>query len=100
MQAKQLKKILKTLMFSLEFSANGWNEYLYWQEHDSKQAKRINRLIQECSRTPYEGIGKPEPLKWKLQGCWSRRIDEEHRLIYKVENNKIIIISCCTHYKK
>ena len=76
-------------MFRIEFSPDGWKEYLYWQEHDLKQVKRINRLIQECVRTPYEGIGKPEPLKWELQGYWSRRIDQEHRLAYQIQQDRV-----------
>ncbi len=87
-------------MFNLGFSTAGWEEYVYWQQHDRKQLKRINRILEECLRTPYEGIGKPEPLKWELHGYWSRRIDNEHRLIYKVKDKNILIISCRHHYEQ
>lgn len=86
-------------MFEIAFLKEAWDEYMYWQGHDLRQVKKINRLIQECVRTPYEGIGKPEPLKWQLRGCWSRRIDDEHRLVYRVQDNKVVIISCRSHYK-
>ncbi|MFI0478884.1 MAG: Txe/YoeB family addiction module toxin [Candidatus Rhabdochlamydia sp.] len=89
-------------MFKVAFTLIGWSDYLYWQEHNARQVKRINRLIQDCSRTPYEGIGKPEALKFDMSGCWSRRIDQEHRLIYRVEVESDIlqILSCRTHYEK
>ncbi|GAO98165.1 toxin YoeB [Caedimonas varicaedens] len=86
-------------MFEIAFLKEAWDEYMYWQGHDPRQVKKINRLIQECVRTPYEGIGKPEPLKWQLRGCWSRRIDDEHRLVYRVQDDKVVIISCRSHYK-
>jgi toxin YoeB len=86
-------------MFEIAFLKEAWDEYMYWQEHDPRQVKKINRLIQECVRTPYEGTGKPEPLKWQLRGCWSRRIDDEHRLVYRVQDDKVVIISCRSHYK-
>ena len=85
----------------IEFSPEGWSDYLYWQEHNARQVKRINRLIQDCSRTPYEGIGKPEALRFDMSGCWSLRIDQEHRLIYRVEaeSDLLQILSCRTHYE-
>ena len=68
------------------FTDEAWDDYLYWIETDRKQLKRINILIKDIDRNPYEGIGKPEPLKANLQGYWSRRIDSEHRIVYAVEN--------------
>ena len=82
------------------FTDEAWKDYVYWSETDKKQLKKINGLIKEIDRTPFEGIGKPEPLKLSLQGCWSRRIDHEHRLVYKVESDKIILISMRYHYEK
>ena len=70
----------------------------YWQSQDKKMLKRINQLIKDIKRNPFEGIGKPEPLKSNLTGFWSRRIDEEHRIVYAVEEESVIIISCRGHY--
>jgi toxin YoeB len=75
-----------------------WENYLYWQTTDKRILKRINQILKDIDRTPYEGIGKPEPLKGDLSGYWSRRIDEKHRIVYKVENNQMIIIQCGLHY--
>lgn len=80
------------------FSDESWNDYLYWQLTDRKMIKRINELLKNISRTPFSGMGKPEALKFNLSGYWSRRIDSEHRLVYKIENNCIIILSCRYHY--
>ena len=81
------------------FSDNAWNDYLHWQKVDKAKLKRINKLIQSIEREGYsQGIGKPEPLKHDLSGYWSRRINEEHRLIYKVDSNNIYIASCKDHY--
>ena len=82
----------------LVFSENAWGDYLHWQKADRKILKRINYLIQEILRSPYEGIGKPEPLKYDLTGYWSRRIDSEHRLVYKVESDAVLIAQCRYHY--
>jgi toxin YoeB len=82
------------------FTDEAWNDYQYWIEHDKKQLKRINQLIKDIDRNPYEGIGKPEPLKANLQGYWSRRIDHEHRIIYAVETSQIVYISLRFHYEK
>ena len=76
-----------------------WADYQYWIENDKKQLKRINLLIKDIDRNPYEGIGKPEPLKANLQGYWSRRIDSTHRIVYAVESNQIVFISFRFHYK-
>ncbi len=75
-----------------------WKDYLYWQSQDKKTLKRINKLITECMRTPFEGIGKPEPLKENLSGFWSRRIDEANRLVYAVDDHYLTVISCRYHY--
>ncbi|QJQ99839.1 MULTISPECIES: Txe/YoeB family addiction module toxin [unclassified Halomonas] len=75
-----------------------WRDYVYWQRQDKKTLKRINKLIADVKRSPFEGIGKPEPLKENLSGFWSRRIDESNRLVYVVEESSITIISCRYHY--
>jgi len=75
-----------------------WRDYVYWQSQDKKTLKRINKLISDVKRSPFEGIGKPEPLKENLSGFWSRRIDESNRLVYVVEESSITIISCRYHY--
>ena len=77
-----------------------WKQYLDWQENDKKALKRLNELIKECQRTPFEGQGKPEHLKGELSGYMSRRIDEKNRLVYKVTEENVIIISCKTHYNQ
>lgn len=80
------------------FLTNGWEDYLYWQKYDKKILSRINELIKQCQRTPFEGIGKPEALKSDLSGWWSRRITHEHRLVYRVESDKMYIAQCRKHY--
>ncbi len=75
-----------------------WNDYLHWQKTDKKILARINELIKSCERTPFSGIGKPEPLRNNLKGYWSRRIDKTHRLVYKIENDVIVISQCRFHY--
>ena len=85
-------------MKKLFFVDESWEDYLYWLKVDKKLFKRLNQLIKETLRNPFEWLGKPEPLKYKYQGCWSRRINQEHRLIYKVLDNEIIILSCRFHY--
>ena len=82
----------------LTFSSSVWDQYLYWQGTDKKILKRINVLIKEIQRTPYEGIGKPEPLKHGLSGYWSRRINDEHRIVYKHQNDSILIAQLRYHY--
>jgi toxin YoeB len=82
----------------LTWSSNSWSDYLYWQKTDKKILKRINKLIKNCQRAPFEGIGKPEALKGDLQGYWSRRITSEHRLVYKFDHNNLYIASCRYHY--
>ena len=81
------------------FSDDAWNDYLYWQQNDKKNVNRINKLLKSIEREGYsKGIGKPEPLKHNLSGYWSRRITDEHRMIYKVKENDIFIASCKDHY--
>ena len=76
-----------------------WQDYLYWQTQDKKTLKRINQLLQDIIRNGYDdGIGKPEPLKNEFQGFWSRRINETNRIIYRIDNEQIIIVQCRTHY--
>lgn len=85
-------------MMKITFSLNAWEDYLSWQQQDKKMLKKINQLIKDIQRTPFEGIGKPEPLKYDLSGFWSRRIEREHRLVYQVHNNEILIFSLKYHY--
>lgn len=80
------------------FSTESWHDYLYWQRTDKKRLRKINELIREIIRMPLTGTGKPEPLKHRLQGCWSRRIDHEHRLVYEVTDDAVRIVSCRYHY--
>jgi toxin YoeB len=82
----------------LTWTECAWSDYLYWQTQDKKTLKRINKLIIDTMRSPFEGIGKPEPLKANLSGFWSRRIDETNRLVYAVTDNQVTIISCRYHY--
>jgi toxin YoeB len=82
----------------LIFSENAWEDYLYWQKTDRKILSRINLLIQEIKRNPFEGIGKPERLKHALSGYWSRRINEEHRIVYKVTSDAVYIAQLRYHY--
>ena len=84
---------------NVQFSADCWEEYMHWQQTDKKIVKKINELIKVCSRTPFEGIGKPEPLKHKYAGYWSRRITDEHRLLYKVESTTLTIVQLRYHYE-
>jgi toxin YoeB len=83
---------------SLEFDVAAFEDLAWWVEQDRAQALRIIRLIREIQREPFAGIGKPEPLKHDLKGCWSRRIDQAHRLVYQVGNDKIRILACRYHY--
>ncbi len=83
---------------NIKFTSHSWQDYTYWQINDKTVVKKINGLIKEISRNPFEGTGKPEPLKYDLSGCWSRRISGEHRLVYQVVKEEIIIISCRYHY--
>ena len=82
----------------LLFADKAWDDYLYWQANDRHIIKRINELIKDIQRSPYQGIGKPEPLRHALSGYWSRRITDEHRLVYRVENQTILIAQARFHY--
>jgi toxin YoeB len=83
---------------SISFTSEGWGDYLYWQTHDKQIIKKLNRLIRDCQRDPFLGIGKPEPLRNELSGTWSRRITEEHRLVYIVTDDEIRVTGCRYHY--
>ena len=83
---------------NLTFTPSAWNDYQWFQQQDRKLLKRINQLIQEILRTPFEGIGKPEPLRGDLSGCWSRRINDEHRLVDIVKAQDITLLACRFHY--
>jgi len=83
---------------SLEFDVSAFEDLAWWVERDRTQALRVIRLIREIQREPFTGVGKPEPLKHELKGCWSRRIDREHRIVYKVNDDKIRILACRYHY--
>lgn len=86
------------MSMQLAWTDAAWKDYLYWQTQDKKTLKRINKLITDCKRSPFEGIGKPEPLKENLAGFWSRRIDESNRLVYAVDDDYLTIIACRYHY--
>ena len=81
------------------FVDESWEDYLYWQKTNKNYVKKINELLKDISRTPFSRLGKPEPLKHKYKGFWSRRIDSEHRLIYTVKDNEILIAKCRFHYE-
>lgn len=80
------------------FAELAWEDYLYWQAHDVKLLARLNGLIKECARTPFVGTGKPEPLRGSLSGWWSRRLTREHRLVYQVRDDALLIAQCRGHY--
>ena len=82
----------------LSFLEDAWEDYLYWSKTDKATLKKINGLIKECMREPFSGIGKPEPLKFDMSGCWSRRVTGEHRLVYRIEEDTLVIIQCRYHY--
>ena len=84
----------------LTFQEDGWEDYLYWHSQDRKMLKKVNGLIKECLRTPFAGTGKPEPLKGEFSGWWSRRIDQEHRLIYRTADETLLIAQCRYHYDR
>ena len=82
----------------IAWSDRAWDEYLYWQKHDKQILKRINKLIHDIKRHPKEGIGNPEPLRFELSGKWSRRINQEHRLVYQILDDMMVIFQCRYHY--
>lgn len=81
------------------FTTDAWDDYLYWQSQDKKTLKRVNALIRDVERDPFDGIGKPEPLRHGLSGLWSRRIDAANRLVYLIDGDDLIILSCKDHYR-
>mgnify|MGYP006153865683 CR=1 FL=1 len=83
---------------NIVFTELSWEQYLYWQKTDKKILERIHDLIKDIQRNQFKGIGKPEPLKGNLKGFWSRRIDEEHRLVYRIQNQQVEIVQCRYHY--
>ena len=87
-------------MIRIIFSLNSWEDYESWQSENKNMLRKINALIKDIQRTPYKGLGKPEPLKFDLAGFWSRRIDREHRLVYQVNGDDLLIYSCRYHYDK
>lgn len=82
----------------LVFQTNAWEDYVYWQDQDKKILKKINELIKYTIRSPFKGIGKPEALRGDLGGCWSRRITDEHRLVYMIKDKRLHILQCRFHY--
>lgn len=82
----------------LIFADSAWDDYLHWQQHDRRMVERINRLIRETEREPFAGIGKPEPLKHALAGYWSRRINDEHRMVYRIDGDALCIAQLRYHY--
>lgn len=82
----------------IKFTSDSWEEYLWWQQHDKKTLKRLNKLIEDSIRNKYSGLGKPEPLKENFAGYWSRRIDQENRLVYRIKEGNLEIIQCKGHY--
>ncbi len=82
----------------LIFGEQSWSDYLYWQSTDKRILKKINALLQDIKRNPFDGLGKPEPLKHEMAGTWSRRITQEHRLVYEVFEESILVVSCRYHY--
>ena len=84
---------------NLQWTPDGWAAYVYWQTEDRKTLRRINKLIKDMLRTPFQGIGKPEPLRYDLSEYWSRRIDDANRIVYTVKGDVLIIVQCRTHYE-
>lgn len=83
---------------NVTFTPTALDDLRYWLKTDKRQAERVLALLEEIRRTPFEGTGKPEPLRFQLAGCWSRRIDREHRLVYQVEEAEVVVIACRYHY--
>lgn len=82
----------------LEFDPHAWADILFWKKTDKKKLQKIARLLSSIEKTLFKGVGKPEPLRYELSGCWSRRIDNEHRIVYKIKNDAAVILSCRYHY--
>ena len=85
---------------NVAFLSQGWEDYLHWQTTDKQVLRKLNALIKECQRTPYGGSGRPEPLRYELSGWWSRRISDEHRLVYRVTDDALEIAQCRFHYDR
>jgi toxin YoeB len=85
---------------SLCFDDNGWNDYLFWQKENTKLLNKINSVLKEITRTPFHGTGKPEALKGDFSGLWSRRITDEHRIVYAIRDDQIVVLQCRYHYSK
>jgi toxin YoeB len=83
----------------IKFADQAWEDYLFWQQSDRATTRRIHALIKDIQRSPFSGIGKPEPLRYNFSGFWSRRIDEEHRLVYTIDDACIVIVQCRYHYQ-
>lgn len=86
------------MTLEIRFTPTGWADYNTWAETDRKALLRINRLIEATTREPFTGLGKPEPLRHQYRGCWSRRIDDEHRLVCRIEGSHLVILQCRYHY--
>lgn len=84
----------------LVFTERGWEDHQFWQQTDPRIVRKLNGLLKECARTPYTGTGKPEPLREDFAGWWSRRITEEHRLVYRIEGDQLVVSQCRYHYRK
>ena len=87
-------------MRNITFSPDAFEQYQYWQQTDKSVLRKLNQLLRECQRQPFEGTGKPEGLKGKLTGYWSRRINQEHRLVYRADADNLYVVSCSYHYEK
>ena len=83
----------------ISFETSGWEDYLFWQQNDKQVLRKINALVRDIQRDPFAGLGKPEPLKHNLAGFWSRRITDEHRVVYKIDGDDILIAQCRYHYE-
>jgi toxin YoeB len=84
----------------LAFTERGWDDYEFWQQNDQRMLRKLNELLKDCRRSPFAGIGKPEPLRGSLSGWWSRRISDEHRLVYRVEGDLLVVQQCRFHYER
>lgn len=82
----------------ITFTPESWKDYLFWQEKDKKILTRINELIRDIVRSPFSGLGKPEPLRYEFKGCWSRRINQEHRLVYYINDHTLVVVAARFHY--
>ena len=97
---QKTKNKTEALSASLLWTDQAWEDYEYWQQTDLQKVRRINKLLADCKRDPFVGLGKPEPLKGSLTGFWSRRIDDTHRLVYMVQEGTVYVVACRYHYTK